>query len=411
MTSLIHIYAMRTWGELGNLLAAKTLGGVLASQIPEARVQVFEAEMFLPRFLEAGEAIKNITLTSSTAAERRTRYLAFMESLEAVFHAGFEDAPDAFWQQELRDWTAHLETTQPDVVIGTKGVISRVLLAAVAITGQRRAVLNFITNHGLLLLSIHRSTHMPLHLVQFEEGMEWLTRRYGCDASTVELVGPMVAGHVLAQELVKPSADGGVSDFGEQFASDMPRLVIFCNRGGQEYLALMQSIAERHPGTELMLIAYNNPTMLEEAARIRAAGGQYQWRLFDRLSQSTYLHEISALSRSRYPLIITKTGPNTALEAAFFGVPSVLLDSGLPMEEWVMGWMERHGLGRAARDGTELTALVDEWLAEPRRIAECRERVAAFRREYLDEVPSGTRIARPVRAALQTTATPTGAAS
>src|SRR5436309_518120 len=84
----ILIVAMRSWGELGNLLAARTLARRLTDMLGVADVQVLEAEHYFPRLAETGAAIREITLGDVSPAEKRLRYAEVMRDLDATVPGG-----------------------------------------------------------------------------------------------------------------------------------------------------------------------------------------------------------------------------------------------------------------------------------------------------------------------------------
>ncbi len=377
----VLVLAMRTWGELGNLLAAKTVANLIATRVADVEITVAAAEDSVDVFREAGERIRSLTLASRTPTERRTRYLALMSELEAQFPVDFEIAREG--DARLRTLARALESIEPSLVIATKGVAARAAVAATHLTCAPVPVVNFVTNHGLLLLPIHRTRHVAAHVVQFPEACRRLAR-FGCAGPPVHMVGPLVAGHNLADALLSSAEGGHASAPSASSPDDVPRIVLFCNRGGEEYAALLRHLAIAHADVDVTVIAHKDPALLDVARALQASRPGLEWRLFDGLAQPQYFREIDRLARSRFPLIVTKSGPNTAVEAAFFGVPMLLIDSGLPMERWVGPWVRRQRLGEVVRGAGAALAAIDRLLQTPERIAAYAREVRAFGAAHLN---------------------------
>lgn len=383
----IEIVAMRTWGELGNLLAAKTLAAALGEGADGLPCQVVEAESLFPRFAGIGESIRRVATTPAAPQVRFRRYLDLMDEIAPLFPPGLEEAdvlPEPL-ESEIRPMAEHFAATRPDLVVGTKGVISRLCRAALRRAGGPAPVVNFVTNQGLLELAIHRSRTIPWHLVPTEAARRLLVEEHGFDPATVRMVGRLIARTNLGEFFERGGAAGG--DGGEPLpgrASEV-RLVVFSNRGGRPYLRLLRHLAERHPEIDLVFIGYNDPTLAAAAERLKVRHDLAGWRVFERLEQGAYLRYLAWLTSARYPLLISKTGPNTMLEAAYFGIPQLLLFSGLPMERWVGPYVGEAGVGMGFERMADLIATLDRWLAAPGEIAARRERALELSRTVMDQ--------------------------
>ncbi|MER5358444.1 Moenomycin biosynthesis protein MoeGT1 [Streptomyces sp. NPDC002785] len=396
----IQVLSPRTWGEFGNYLAATSFSRVLRTAV-DAEVTLLEAEPILPWLGDAGQRIRTISLESPDAATRTRRYMQLMSQLQDRFPAGFETDPTPAQTEALAPLTEHLRTTAPDVVVGTKGFVARLCVAAVRLAGTRTRVASHITNPGLLHLPLHRSAHPDLTLVGFPWAKEHLLAHEGGDPERIRVVGPLVAQHdlrdFLTDELAAPAAApwGGDDDDPAR-----PRLIVFCNRGGDTYLRLLEHIAERHPATDLVFVGYDDPELARRAARAAGASRLAHWRFHSRLTQAEYFDYITQASRSPHGLLISKAGPNTTLEAAYFGIPVLMLESGLPMEQWVPGLIHERGLGRACDTPDELLTTVDDWLARPSEIEQHKKAAVEFAESVLDQQAVAARIGAAVQSLL-----------
>ena len=374
MQRVVQILAMRSWGELGNLLAARTIAELLSLHL-DAKVEVLEAEILFPRFAEIGAFIREIIVRSHSAVEVRGRYLALVDSLNATFPMGLEAGPLPAWlDAELTPMVDHFRETRPLIVCGMKGIITRLCLAALRRAHHTAHVVNFVTNEGLLRFSFHRSLLFPCTLVSLPRSRDYAVTVCGFAPATVEVVGRLVA-----------TCGQGAGGVPTSLETDRPRVIVFSNRGGETYARILEHLAQPATPPELLLIALNEPALLAEFSRLRERRRLDGWSVIEGAAQSRYFECLNWLTSSRRPLLISKAGPNTVLEAAYFGAPTLVLDSGLPMEEWVLDLVGREGLGRATRSVDELFEALDFWLDDPADMDACRERARVFAGATLDQ--------------------------
>lgn len=397
----IQVISPRTWGEFGNYLAASRFTNVLRDHI-DARVTLYEAESMLPWVGEVGGRIRTITLTSPDTATRTERYLALMAELAVRWPAGFEAGtlPTASADQ-LAGLVAHFRATTPDLVVGTKGFITRLCLAAIRLADRpgwtRPLVVNQVTNPGLLDLAIHRSPYPDLTLIGFEWARTRLIDEIGAPPDRVVAVGPLVAQHDLKGFLTSPESSNAPTAGGWD-GGDRPKVIIFCNRGGDDYLRFVEHLADRDADIDLVFVGYADAEFTERAAALARTGNTTRWRFHSKLSQADYFEYIAQAAKAPHAFLVSKAGPATTLEAAFFGIPVLMLHSGLPMERWVSGLIHDEGLGRCCESADELIACLDSWLDDPARIAEHKALATAYAATSLDQAAVGARIGRAVRA-------------
>ncbi|WP_445525405.1 Moenomycin biosynthesis protein MoeGT1 [Streptomyces cyslabdanicus] len=396
----IQVLSPRTWGEFGNYLAATRFSRVLGGVV-DAEVTLLEAEPILPWIGEAGAEIRAISLESPDATVRSERYMALMARLQERFPEGFEAHPTPAQEAAVAPLTEHLRATAPDVVVGTKGFVARLCAAAVRLAGSRTRVVSHVTNPGLLHLPLHRSRYPDLTLVGFPHAKDHLVATAGCDPERVRTVGPLVAQHDLRDFMTSESATSDTGPWGDDLGPDRPRVLVFSNRGGDTYPELIRRLARRHPDIDLVFVGYGDPELARRAASDAARAGVTHWRFHSVLAQAEYFDYIQRASRSRYGLLISKAGPNTTLEAAYFGIPVLMLESGLPMEQWVPGLIHQEGLGRACGTPDELFGTVDEWLEHPAAIEVHKKAALSFAEAVLDQDAVAERIGAAVRPLLE----------
>ena len=385
----LQILAMRTWGELGNLLAARTLASALTSELPGVEVEVLEAEALFPRFARIGAAIEGIAKMPCEPAERHGNYLSFMTQLEEVFPHDLEarERPLGMLDPELDRLVEHFGSTRPDLVVGTKGVISRLCLAALRRAGLDVPVVNFVTNEGLLRLPIHRSAALAHNLVPFESARRYLLVEHAFLPERVQVVGRLIA----QPELARFVEHGGPTEMPAECPADV-RVLVLSNRGGEPYLRLLRHLAEWYPELPVIFIGYNDPPLCEAAERLRREQSLPRWRIFSKLGQGDYLRYLCWLTESNCPMLVSKTGPNTMCEAAYFGVPQLLLYSGLPMEDWVIPFLHELDLGRGFDTMEKLISAMEDWLQHPADVVRMKEGARRFATTTMDQVRTRRRI-------------------
>lgn len=395
----ILVLGMRTWGQFGNYLAATRLAHVVRASVPEVEVELREAESFLPSLASVGAQIRTLTLESPDALTRSERYLQLMDTLKKHYPEGFElGEPTALaFSDELEVLAGYFREQRPDIVIGTKGVISRLVISALRLAGHTAQVVNHVTNEGLLRLAIHRAP-TATNFVGFDSARVYALEQLGYPGDNVRVVGPLIAEHELKDFLL--SADSGTVKplwCDDDGTSGRTKVIIFSNRGGQEYIELIRHLAVHHPQIDLVFVSYDDEALSRLASQLPECPAHWSYR--SRLAQDEYFGYIHGASRAPRSVLISKTGPNTTLEAAFFGIPVLSVDSGLPMEAWVPSLIRKHGLGHSCGNMNELVSTFDRWVAEDT-LPSIKESAQSFARSHLEQTKVIGRIAENLRALL-----------
>ncbi|MFE7122189.1 glycosyltransferase, partial [Streptomyces sp. NPDC057654] len=255
-------------------------------------------------------------------------------------------------------------------------------------------------------LDVHRSACLDLTFVGFEWARTLLVDQAGAPPDRVRTVGPLVAQHELGNFLTGPRGNGdtGAVETGDAVPSTAPdagrpEVIIFSNRGGDTYLRAVEHLARRQADVDLVFVGYGDEDTTRRAAALTAEAGETgrNWRFHTRLRQEEYFAYIDGAARRPHSFLVSKAGPATVLEAAYFGIPVLTLDSGLPMEAWVPGLVRDQRLGRCCRTGPELLGALDAWLDRPETVAEHRRHALAYARTALDQDAVGRRIEQAVR--------------
>lgn len=409
----IQIISPRTWGELGNFLAASRFAGVVRQQLPEAEVTLVEVEPLLPWVGEIGAQIRAITLGNHDSATRTRRYLELMARLSTQWPQGFEaEEPRSGVRGALSGLVRHLRETRPDIVVGTQGFITRLCLAASRATGARRPrVADHVTNPGLLRLAVHRSPHPDLTFVGFDWARTMLITCEGHPPDRIQMVGPLVTRHHLASgpnggnggNSRQTTVSGGCATqpWGGTDSPQRPKVIMFCHRGGEAYLRVIDHLAHRDADIDLVFVGQGDPETTRRAEDLARRGNGLRWRFHARLRQEEYATYIERAAQTPHSFLISTAGPTTTLEAAYVGIPLLVLDSGLPMESWVPGLIHERGLGRCCRTATELLDVLSTWLDRPELVAEHRRNAAAYAAAGLDQDSVAHRIGHGLRGLLR----------
>lgn len=365
-TNLIIIFAMPSWGEKGNLLSAHSLADALKTNLPNVAIEIVEAESFFPSFYEIGKEIELISKSDKNITAKLQAYYKLMGCLEVGFPEETELNPA--WPKELyRDGlklSEYIEHKKPRIVIGTKGIIARMLYKSTLNSSNPPLVVSYVTNEGLIELAIHRSKYMPLTIVQYERIRLRLINNYGYDSSRVVTVGKLTA---------KPQASDAVENCSN---TELPiayqRIMIVSIRGGINYLKILKYLGEKHRDIGVLFISLNDPQLFQAASELKSNFNlDRQWAISTHLNQREYLSALQWLKSCGCPIFISKTGPNTMLEAATFGVAQLLLRSGLPQEKWVGRYLTENGIGLAFDDCESLIGQLEIWLRDRTLIKKC----------------------------------------
>lgn len=216
----ILIVSMSTWGELGNWLSGATLAEAIGRDLPRANVTQLKAEGVFPLFGKIGEQIKNATIEDSNPEKRFENYSNVLKSYENYFQS-FDTTPV---NSDLDRVMEVITKMKPDLIIGTKGVICKVVLSALKKLQLQIPVINYVTNHGHFKFKLHHCIDAKLHLVRFDESREFLIRCTAFKASDIVPVGYLL--RTMKEDL---NVIGALeqTDKREEFS-----VVIMSNRGG-----------------------------------------------------------------------------------------------------------------------------------------------------------------------------------
>ncbi|MGH3783272.1 MAG: hypothetical protein ACRDRO_22310 [Pseudonocardiaceae bacterium] len=390
----ILIATMTSWGEAGNWLSAKSLEATIARAAPGASVTVQAADELVPAFRQTGRAIKAATLNSGGPEERKDRYAAVLRALGERFPPGFEERSDGAPTGELNRLADWIAGTKPDLLIATKGVLCRALLAASRLAGIEVPVVDYVTNHGHFAFEVHRCQGARMHLVRIPDAKRFLEVECGFNPATVRVVGYLVAAQPLLPAAPTPPPGTRAS------------LIVVSNRGGEEYVHMLRRLAPYAGELNLTFIALHDERLQRSASAVAASAGAQSWQVVTNLDQAKLFELMHQARGSPVCALVCKASPNSIFEAAYFRLPMFLLRTGLPMEEWGADLVVRERLGIVAKDMDVLTSELIAHLLDPRAMANVRARLDAFADRQLDQERTIRLLMQALSDALTAAATP-----
>jgi UDP-N-acetylglucosamine:LPS N-acetylglucosamine transferase len=388
---------LKTWGNLGNLLAARKLARRIDAMWPGASVTVLEGESFCPTLAEFGVRIRELKDRVADPLSLRSEYLALMAEALQRFPSDSEAPGAPMSDPDTARLADHFHASRPDIVVGAKGLLSRLCVTALGHASLDTPVVNHVTNHGLISLPVHRSRWFALNLVPFEETRSALVNTYGYSDAQVEVIGPIISGDGLRAVVAHEASDRGpgTGTVGGR------AVIVFANHASFDYARLLEDCGDVLAPLDVIVIAHQHPALLERVRALKSRLGAVKWRTYDSLEQVAYLDEIAAAARFEHSFLVSKSGPNTVLEAVNAGLPVLVHLSGLPMEDWVAQFVATHGLGRACESDDELAHYLRSWLESPETVAECKRRLPPFAAENIDPGRTDRRLLDALTTVLQ----------
>jgi len=354
------IFCASSWGQLGNLNSARRLASHLNERMEGWSFAVEPVEQHLPFVAEIGQQMRHLAKATQDPRERRERYKACIAQIAQDFPPGFERGGTARrGEAELGAFAGYIATAAPDLVIGTKGIVTRLADAASRQIGSAVPLVNYVTNDGLLGLPIHRTDRAVLNLVQTDFGL----RSLGEGARGVR-VGPLVG-----QVATKAPPDPDPS----------PLVAILCNRN-PEYASLFAMLREAHPPVRVNAVIMGCDDLLEQVGRTAPAS----WEVHGEQAAKTYLDLIARVAASSCRLLVTKSAPSSVFEPVAVGVPVLAVKSGLPMEDWILDFIREYRLGWTADTIEEANSILGDLLQRPQAILEMAETALSFSQIHLN---------------------------
>lgn len=329
----ILIISMSTWGELGNWLSGKTLSDMLQTDIPDAQITQIKAESVYQHFASIGLQIKSATLAATDPEARQLAYCGILEKYENHF--------ESLQTLDLSELKATLSLLNPDVVIGTKGVICRICIEALRQLHRSTPVVNYVTNHGHFRFKIHHCVAARLHLVRFPESKDYLLEHTTFDSTTVLPVGYLLNTSNIDLNNA-PLASNPTASSQKVFK---PSVVVMSNRGGVEYLKLLEHFLLNFPHVKVAFLSIKDEELYNAALKLVRDYQNTNCNILRDLNHQEFLELLVQYKEHGPTIYVSKASPNAIFEAVYLKMPMLLVRSGLPMEDWAAEKVLKEGLG------------------------------------------------------------------
>lgn len=361
---------MATWGEMGNWVSAKVLSKTIQTMNPNYNIQQVAAENIFPTFAEIGKKIKTVTLRAKNPEERLSLYSGLLDNEAKKL--------DVVKDVELKLVDELIDEIKPNIIIGTKGVICRVVAESVSRKSLNIPVVNYVTNHGLFKLRIHNCERASAHIVRLMESKEFLMKEAGLPAHKIFPVGYLLNTAVKTANFTNQN-EIGYSDL------DKVSVIILSNRGNEEYIDVFNHIIESHPDLKVCFIAVNNESQFQKGIELVNKGNAKNAIVRQELDQSEFMRLLIKWRISGPTIFISKTSPNAVFEAVYLNLPLLMLKSGLPMEDWAASFIEKYDLGKVTETADGIILELDKLLKEPRRLKQIQKNQINFSQKFLHQ--------------------------
>jgi hypothetical protein len=351
----VQVFCCKTWGQLGNYVAAKRLATLLRSARPNWHVTIHAGEDYVPELGVFGERLRGLTAKpeQTDLAQRYDQLLdgvrSGMPQYAELDRRFLSNNPDI---DPLLQWFIR---SKPQLIVGVKGIVTRWCIAAINKGGLSIPVLNYLTNPGLLCLDVHRVVGAAGWLLPFDLALAGMGG-FVPSGERAEIVGTLLARHLRLD-----------SEHQLAFSPELgrPAVVLLCNRTAPELYLRCLTLALSHPANpKCLFVAPGNSVLVIEAKEILRKMKDVGSLAIDHLQHFDFQDTITAVGGHPHSFLVTKTGPNTMLEACVAGVPLVLHPSSLPMEVWVEDFVRRSGIGKTVV-GNQILSLLEQWLDDP----------------------------------------------
>jgi hypothetical protein len=336
----VAVLAMKTWGEFGNFRAGELVKVILEREGID--VELVAGESLVPLLAIAGEQMKAVADMAAPYSLKAARYDQILANIAS--HLKYEaNAPGKAISRD--GLTALMSGLNPDTIICMKGVLAKILCLDGVVGG--RHVLNFITNHGLAEIEIHREPRVTHTIVPLPMTKETLIRELRLDGNSISVCSLYEGWRVSKAE---PNN------------SPQPCVAILCNKGGEEYLNILREAIDHPANAMVIMIVVGDEAMLDQCRRLAGRAGT-RVRLYSGLPKEDYRAILASLKRYKRALLVSKTGPNTVAEAINAELPMLLHRSWLPMEAWVEDFVHERRAGKVV-DLMQVASHLSTWLSE-----------------------------------------------
>lgn len=340
----ISIFCMSGWGELGNKLTATNLMNKIKSIDSSHQVNLYCANEFFEMFEDVGRDIKKAALTSISPDDLYDQYSFIMKTYDRIYLDILGDKNN--FLKMMNKFINIIQSTKPDIIFCTKGVIARVCVDICSIVGLSPFILNYVSNHQHFQFKIHHTSGVNLHLVRTKEGYDYFMNNFKDQEEKIRFLGYIVA-HNL-NHLTEHSTISRV------LKPNLITAIIVSNRGGVSYYNLIESLLVLADKINLIYITINDEVISNKVQNLVDKYNIKNWQVINKLSQDKYYSLLANANKISNQILITKASPNSIYEAIYLNIPMILHRSGLPMEDWSCSLVEKNFLGIVHKNMDEL---------------------------------------------------------
>lgn len=363
----IIIVSMRSWGELGNYLCAKQLGGFIRSNL-NVDEQVIFADDYISEFKNIGDKIKNIMkLYAHDPDSVHEHYSTLLKSLDTVINEyNYHE------NKEFETLTKVINDFSPKVTICTKGVIGKLLTNARSHYQYNFHIFNYVTNHGHFQFDAHVSDTIDGYLTRLPESTQYIY--------------DVTQGKSRIYELgyISSIVSLDTNYFPNEAMPAFKNIIIVSNRGDVRYVDVLKHLS-KVAGLRIIFISINNPEEIEKIeALLCLSDTKAEIEVFPDFDQKEYLKLIAKYGVEG-AVYIGKGSINTLMEAVLLGIPVFGLRSGLPMEEWGKNYLESHGIGSIFSTSYELISALDKFASSQSEISKIVSSLKNHRKKFNSE--------------------------
>jgi len=346
----VLLLAMKSWGEMGNFNSAHKLARLIEQVGWDVDVVAFDE--LLPEFAHFGIKLGNLRDQDISEREVEKVYADVMDECGVCVRQMLSEPASS-----LQKLIKLISERNYRFVIGAKGVISRIVSELQGRSLISVTAANYLTNHGLLDIDIHRPVvGMPQICV------------------TVDAVEHLMHLGVAEKDIFNIRYPGGHGDFSinHQAADGSINVVVFDNHGGAVFSRLVRSLLGFDPKIHLHVIALS-PEKYSQLLDGKSS------TLVGKMSFADYQQFLADRQHERRTVLVTKAGPNTVFEAIRHELPVIVVPSGLPPEKWVARFVVEREIGRVCNSHQQVKSVLDGYLMNTIEFDQVVERMRAMK--------------------------------
>ncbi|MEM1368432.1 MAG: hypothetical protein AAGG02_10525 [Cyanobacteria bacterium P01_H01_bin.15] len=341
---------------MGNYLAGERVASVIQQFSPCTVVNHYALDDYAPELAEFGYKMRRLGAKAEDEKDRSATYLSLIRDIESLIAARIQKKETPFViDRELLCRLRQEQENQTALFIFVKGVAFTALQSALH---PKTITANFVTNAGLLDLSIHR-VFPDYHFVPNEMAQKKVVE-FGCESDKVFILGPTI-------ELERPKYSN-LSPLNARMAC------VLLNGDPKNYPAIINQICKTKIDTRLIVISPDSELDLSKGLPPYSEH-IVELEILDKLPQQEFRDRLEKMAAHPQSVFISKSGPNSFFEAIGAGLIPIIHWSGLPPEKWVCELANSQELGVSYNSQEELCANILERIDDASFLTLARQKV------------------------------------